>query len=150
MDLDALFRGSFINWEAVEVSWSKKTVSSRLMLFAARAYIAADPEREPDPVRQAFLKELHRDVIRAFATPPTGPEDPAAEAWGEFIDRALAAELETIPYGERPPTLYEIRTGLDRAAEEAGRQTPLGRWFLQRARNLPGADLPEDPGYMPV
>jgi hypothetical protein len=39
MDLQGLYTGSFIDWEAVAASWNKRTVSSRLLLFAARRYL---------------------------------------------------------------------------------------------------------------
>jgi hypothetical protein len=55
-----------------------------------------------------------------------------------------------ISYGERPPLLHELRAGLERAAAEAGTETDLGLWFLARRDALPGTDLPEDPGYLPV
>jgi hypothetical protein len=29
-------------------------------------------------------------------------------------------------------------------------RTPLGHWFLNRRDALPGEDLPENPGYLPV
>ena len=92
---------------------------------------------------------LPDEVKRAFASPPE-PGGSAARRWGEFVDAAAAAELETISYGERPPLLHELRAGLERAAVEAGPETDLGRWFLARRDALPGTDLPEDPGYMPV
>ena len=66
------------------------------------------------------------------------------------MDAAVAAELEMVSYGERPPLLHELRAGLERAAAEAGPKTHLARWFLARRDALPGMDLPEDPGYLPV
>ena len=36
------------------------------------------------------------------------------------------------------------------AASEAGEETALGAWFLTRRNELPGGDLPEDSGYLPV
>ena len=39
MDLEKLYGGSFVDWEAVAGSWAKRTVSSRLLLFAARRYL---------------------------------------------------------------------------------------------------------------
>lgn len=153
MDLDALFHGSYINWQVVEQSWAKKTVPSRLMLFAAREYLGSDSEgpsaRPPAAERLEPFTALHADAARAFATPPSSATDPESREWGTFLDRALAAELEMISYGERPPTLHEIRNGLTQAAAEAGEHTDLGRWFLDRANNLPGLDLPEDAGYIP-
>jgi hypothetical protein len=92
---------------------------------------------------------LPEEIRRAYATPPA-PEDAAAEPWGSFVDAAVAAELETISYGERPPLLYELRAGLSAAAEEAGSGSPLARWFRARHDALPGADLPDDPSYVPV
>ena len=121
-----------------------------MLLFAARRYLPVAPTA-PDPQRAEALDSasLPDEVKRAFASPPE-PEGSAARRWGEFVDAAVAAELETISYGERPPLLHELRAGLERAANEAGPETELGRWFLARRDALPGTDLPEDPGYMPV
>lgn len=69
---------------------------------------------------------------------------------GEFLDAAVATELEILSYGERPPLLHELRNGLEASAEEAGADTPLGRWFVSRRDALPGSDLPEDPEFVPV
>jgi hypothetical protein len=66
------------------------------------------------------------------------------------VDAAVAAEVEMVSYGERPPLLHELRAGLEQAAGEAGPATELGLWFLARRDALPGTDLPEDPGYLPV
>ena len=150
MDLQRLYGGSFIDWEAVAGSWAKRTVSSRLLLFAARRYLP-EAATTPDAGRVKALDStpLPDEVKRAFASPPE-PAGSAARRWGEFVDAAVAAELETISYGERPPLLHELRAGLEKAAAEAGPETDLGRWFLARRDALPGTDLPEDPGYMPV
>ena len=40
MDLEGLYGASFVDWEAVAASWAKRTVSSRLLLFAARRYLS--------------------------------------------------------------------------------------------------------------
>jgi len=151
LDLENLFGGSFVNWEAVGESFGKRTVASRLLLFAARRYLAARGGARPDGERERLVSALPlpEEVRQAFASPPR-PEEPSAGEWGRFIDAAIAAELETVSYGERPPILYELRTGLSRAAEEAGERSALGRWFLGRRDALPGADLPDDPGYLPV
>ena len=150
MDLQKLYGGSFVDWEAVAGSWAKRTVSSRLLLFAARRYLL-EVEKTPDAGRVEALGStpLPDEVKRAFASPPE-PAGSAARRWGEFVDAAVAAELETVSYGERPPLLHELKTGLEQAAAEAGPQTDLGRWFLARRDALPGTDLPEDPGYVPV
>ena len=150
MDLQKLYGGSFVDWEAVAGSWAKRTVSSRLLLFAARRYLL-EVEKTPDAGRVEALGStpLPDEVKRAFASPPE-PAGSAARRWGEFVDAAVAAELETVSYGERPPLLHELRAGLEQAAAEAGPETDLGRWFLARRDALPGTDLPEDPGYMPV
>lgn len=89
------------------------------------------------------------EVKRAFASVPE-PDSPEAASWGEFVDAALAAELEMISYGERPPLLHELRAGLEAAADEAGTDTTLGHWFLDRKDALPGEDLPEGGEYLPV
>jgi hypothetical protein len=150
MDLQKLYGGSFVDWEAVAGSWAKRTVSSRLLLFAARRYLL-EVETSPEVARAEMLGStpLPDEVKRAFASPPE-PADPAARRWGEFVDAAVGAELEMISYGERPPLLHELRAGLEQAATEAGPETTLGRWFLARRDALPGTDLPEHPGYLPV
>jgi hypothetical protein len=118
MDLDKLYGGSFIDWDAVSASWNKRTVSSRLLLFA-------------------------------YAAPPPA-EGESARLWGAFLDAAVAAELEMVSYGERPPLLHELRAGLSQAAEETGSRTERGRWFRARHDALPGTDLPDSPDYLPI
>ena len=147
MDLERLYGGSYVNWEGVAASWNKRTVPSRLLLFAARRYLA-EADAAPDPERAETLVSvsLPEEIKRAYASPPSD----ASRRWGEFLDAAVAAELEMVSYGERPPLLHELRAGLERAAAEAGRDTERGRWFLARRAALPGTDLPEDPGYLPV
>jgi hypothetical protein len=150
MDLQRLYAGSFIDWEAVAASWNKRTVPSRLLLFAARRYL---DERAgvPDEERAAMLAQapLPDEIKNAFASPP-GQDAPASRRWGEFVDAAIAAELEMVTYGVRPPLLHELRAGLEQAAGEAGPGTEPGRWFLARRDALPGTDLPEDPAYLPI
>ena len=150
MDLERLYGGSFVDWEAVAGSWAKRTVSSRLLLFAARRYL---PETVSTPAAAQLealaATPLPDEIKLAFASPPD-PSEPASRQWGEFVDAAVAAELEMVPYGERPPVLHELRAGLEQAAAEAGPETDLGRWFLARLDALPGTDLPDDPGYLPV
>jgi hypothetical protein len=150
VDLQRLYGGSFVDWEAVAGSWAKRTISSRLLLFAARRYLL-EAAKTPDAGRVEALAStpLPDEVKRAFASPPE-PAGSASRRWGEFVDAAVAAELETVSYGERPPLLHELRAGLEHAAAEAGPETDLGRWFLARRDALPGTDLPEDLGYMPV
>ena len=92
---------------------------------------------------------LPDEIKRAFASPPA-PDAPPSRRWGEFVDAAVAAELEMVSYGERPPLLHELRAGLDQAADEAGPATETGRWFLARREALPGLDLPDDSGYLPI
>ncbi len=150
MDLQRLYAGSFIDWEAVAASWNKRTVSSRLLLFAARRYLgegtpALDKERA-EMLAQASLPDEIKD---AFASPPA-PEEALSRPWGEFVDAAVAAELEMVSYGERPPLLHELRAGLEQAAEEAGPCSEAGSWFLARRDALPGLDLPDDSGYLPI
>ena len=150
MDLQRLYAGSFIDWEAVAASWNKRTVPSRLLLFAARRYLEEETGA-PDPGRKEMLSSapLPDEIKVAFASPPE-PNDSASRRWGEFVDAAVAAELEMVSYGERPPLLHELRAGLDQAAAEAGPFTEKGRWFLARRDALPGTDLPDDPGYLPI
>jgi hypothetical protein len=150
MDLDSLYGGSFVDWEAVAGSWAKRTVPSRMLLFAARRYLQAS-EAPPDAGRAELIRAapMPDEVRKAFASPP-GPEDPSAGLWGAFVDAAVVAELEMVSYGERPPLLHELRAGLSQAAEEAGPDTHLGRWFTGRRDALPGADLPDEPDYLPV
>lgn len=156
MDLTGLYGGSFVNWEFVVSSWSKRTVSSRMMLFGARRYLKEADGTEERRDRREIIEEtsLPEEVKRAFASPPDPETDPATdprpELWGGFVDAAVAAEIEMVPYGERPPLLNELRAGLEQAAGEAGEWTPLGRWFLDRRERLPGTDLPEDPAYLPI
>jgi hypothetical protein len=150
VDLQRLYGGSFVDWEAVAGSWAKRTVSSRLLLFAARRYLLEVAEiPDAGQVEALGSTPLPDEVRRAFASPPE-PAGSESRRWGEFVDAAVAAELETVSYGERPPLLHELRAGLEQAAAEAGPETDLGRWFLARRDALPGTDLPEDPGYMPV
>ncbi len=151
MDLERLYGGSFVDWEAVAGSWAKRTVSSRLLLFAARRYLRESASTASDAERAEALGStpLPDEIKRAFAAPPE-PTGSAVRRWGEFVDAAFAAELEMVSYGERPPLLHELRAGLEQAATEAGPGTELGRWFLARRAALPGTDLPEDPGYLPV
>ncbi len=150
MDLEGLYGASFIDWEAVAASWAKRTVSSRLLLFAARRYLSEGAGNE-DANRAETIEPvpLAEEIKAAFAAPPK-PESPAARPWGEFVDAAVAAELEMVPYGERPVLLGELRAGLTQATEEAGPDSPLSRWFLARRDVLPGEDLPENPEYLPV
>ena len=93
--------------------------------------------------------QLPEEIKQAFASPPELGA-PASRRWGEFVDAALVAELEMVSYGERPPLLHELRSGLEQAAAEAGPLTEKGRWFLARRDVLPGTDLPDDHGYLPI
>ncbi len=150
VDLERLYGASFIDWEAVAASWSKRTVPSRLLLFAARRYLEGEPgSPKAERVEVVEPAPLPEEIKAAFAAPPD-PESTASRSWGKFVDAALAAELEMVPYGERPVLLGELRAGLTQAAEEAGPNTSLGRWFLARRDALPGEDLPESPEYMPI
>ena len=150
MDLQRLYAGSFIDWEVVSASWNKRTVSSRLLLFAARRYLE---ERvggvDSGRIEMLASAPLPEEIKDAFAS-PSEPEAPASRLWGEFVDAAVATELEMVSYGERPPLLHELRAGLEQAAEEAGPLTETGRWFLARRDALPGTDLPDDPRYLPI
>ena len=150
MDLQRLYAGSFIDWEAVTASWNKRTVPSRLLLFAARRYLD-ERSRSADSGRYGVLAsaQLPEEIKQAFASPPD-LDAPAPRHWGEFVDAAITAELEMVSYGERPPLLHELRDGLERAAAEAGPLTEKGRWFLARRDALPGTDLPDDPEYLPI
>lgn len=150
MDLDRLYGGSFIDWEAVAASWNKRTVPSRLLLFAARRYLAERPAAT-DAARAETLEtvSLPDEIRRAYAAPPATEGD-AARLWGEFVDAAVAAELEMVSYGERPPLLHELRNGLSQATEEAGKHSERGRWFMQRHDALPGTDLPGSAEYLPI
>ena len=148
MDLERLYAGSFIDWEAVAASWNKRTVPSRLLLFAARRYLE-ESTQVPDPERVESLAQVSLpDEIKDAYTSPPGSE--GSRTWGGFVDAAVAAEIEMVSYGDRPPLLHELRAGLEQAAAEAGPATELGRWFLARRDALPGTDLPDDPGYLPV
>ena len=150
MDLQRLYAGSFIDWEVVASSWNKRTLPSRLLLFAARRYL---DERggDVDSERYEVLASapLPEEIKQAFASPPE-LDELAPRRWGEFVDAAVATELEMVSYGERPPLLHELRAGLEQAATEAGPLTEKGRWFLARRDALPGTDLPDDLGYLPI
>src|ERR671932_266930 len=98
MDLEKLYCGSFVDWEAVAGSWAKRTVASRLLLFAARRYLQeAVPTLQAPRLEALGVTPLPDEIRRAFASPPE-PSEPASLNWGEFVDAALAAELEMIPY----------------------------------------------------
>lgn len=150
MNPEELFGGSFVNWEIVAGSWAKRTVPSRLLLFAARRYLQ-ETSAAPNGARAEVIEpaRLPDEIKRAFTAPPN-PDDTAARTWGAFVDAALKAELEMVSYGERPPLLHELRAGLKQAAEETGARTDLGLWFMERHDALPGMDLPDEPGYLPV
>lgn len=150
MDLQGIYGGSFVNWEAVGTSWAKRSVASRLLLLSARRYLETtntpvDVERE----EMVAPTPMPDEVKKAFARVPD-PDSHEAPSWGEFVDAALAAELEMISYGERPPLLHELRNGLEAAASEAKSSPPLEQWFIDRRAALPGEDLPEDSAYLPV
>ena len=150
MDLTELYGASFVDWEAVAASWAKRTVSSRLLLLAARRYLSAGPhERDEERAKLLEPATLAAEIKTAFASPPD-PESAASKEWGAFVDAAVAAELEVIPYGERPVLLGELRAGLGKAAEEAGPDVALAHWFTGRRAALPGEDLPQNPEYLPV
>lgn len=151
MDLEGLYRGSYVDWGTVAGSWAKRTVPSRLLLFAARRYLQEEGGAGLDPGRAKTLEgsSLPGEIRRAFASPPD-PAGAPSRPWGEFIDAAVRAEIEMVSYGERPPLLHELRAGLEQAAAESGEGTDLGQWFIARRDALPGTDLPEDPGYLPV
>ncbi len=148
MELERLYAGSFIDWEAVAASWNKRTVPSRLLLFAARRYLeGSTPAPDPERVEALAQVSLPEEIKAAYASPPASDD---SLLWGGFVDAAVAAEIEMVSYGDRPPLLHELRAGLEQAAAEAGPATQLGRWFLARRDALPGTDLPDDPGYLPV
>lgn len=151
MDLDALYGGSFVNWERVSVSWSKRTIPSRQMLFAARHYLESTETLAPDPERAGLVDQtpLPDEIKQTFAAPPEPDSSETASLWGKFVDAAIAAEMDVLSYGERPPLLHELRNGLEAAAQEAPEEA-LERWFLARRDALPGHDLPEDPEFLPV
>lgn len=149
MDLRGLYAGSFIDWGTVAASWNKRTVPSRLLLFAARRYLEEGTEAEPERAEKLSQAPLPDEIKLAFASPPA-PDAHPSRRWGEFVDAAIATELEMVSYGERPPLLHELRAGLDQAATEAGPETDQGRWFLARRDALPGMDLPENPEYLPI
>lgn len=150
MDLERLYGGSFIDWEAVSASWNKRTVSSRLLLFAARRYAEGASARDEARAETLDSVSLPEDIKRAHAVPPPPAEGEQASLWGAFLDAAVASELEMVSYGERPPLLHELRAGLAQAAEEAGPRTGRGRWFMARHDALPGTDLPDSPDYLPI
>jgi hypothetical protein len=150
MDLQRLYAGSFLDGEAVAASWNTRTVPSRLLLFAARRYLDERGGNVESGRHEVLASApLPEEIKQAFASPPA-LDAPAPRGWGEFVDAAVVAELEMVSYGERPPLLHELRAGLEQAAAEAGPLTEKGRWFLARRDALPGTDLPDDPGYLPI
>lgn len=148
MDLDRLYGGSYINWAGVAESCAKRTVSSRMLIFAARSYLERDERTFIEDREKSLPPGFPKEVIRAYSTPPE--DDDGSVGWGEFLDAALAAEFEMLPYGERPPVISELRAGFLAAASEAGEETKRGRWFLERKARLPGSDLADGSGYLPV
>ena len=149
MDLDRLYGGSFIDWGAVSASWNKRTVSSRLLLFAARRSAETELPLDEDRAETLASVSLPEDIKSAYAASPPA-EGEAARLWGAFLDAAVAAELEMVSYGERPPRLHELRAGPAPAGEEAGARTERGRCFMARHDALPGTDLPDSPEYLPI
>ena len=150
MDLQRLYAGSFIDWEVVASSWNKRTLPSRLLLFAARRYLDERGGNVDSGCYEVLVSApLPEEIKQAFASPPELGA-PAPRSWGQFVDAAVATELEMVSYGERPPLLHELRAGLEQAAAEAGPLTEKGSWFLARRDALPGTDLPDDPGYLPI
>lgn len=151
MELDMLYAGSFIAWDTVAASWNKRTVPSRLLLFAARRYLEGGaPAPDADRAETLASVSLPEEIKRAYAAVPPAGNDEASGLWGKFVDAAAATEIEMVSYGERPPLLHELRTGLEKAAEQAGPRTDLGRWFLARHDALPGTDLPGSAEYLPI
>src|SRR5829696_2914038 len=74
MDLRGLYAGSFIDWEAVAASWNKRTVPSRLLLFAARRYLEEGGIfSEPDRAEMLAQAPLPEEIKHAFASPPAPP-----------------------------------------------------------------------------
>src|SRR5918998_3577033 len=133
MELERLYGGSFVDGDRVAGSWAKRTVPPRLLLSPPRRYLEEASPATPDPERMGALEPGHLpdEVLRTFASPPE-PTEPAARRWGEFVDAAVAAELELVSYGERPPLLHELRAGLEQAAREAGGERKPGRGVLGR------------------
>ena len=95
MDLDKLYGGSFIDWDAVSASWNKRTVSSRLLLFAARRYAEAGLPADEDRAETLAPVSLPDDIKRAYAAPPPAARE-SAGLWGAFLEAAVAAELEMV------------------------------------------------------
>ena len=88
-------------------------------------------------------------LVAMLAIAPATLSQPSATLT-DPVAMAIATELEMVSYGERPPLLHELRAGLEQAAMESGPSTEESRWFLARRDALPGTDLPEDPGYLPI
>jgi hypothetical protein len=120
VDLEKLYGASFVDWEAVAASWVKRTVPSRLLLFAARRYLEAGPgERREERAAIVEHVTLPEEIEAAFSAPPD-PEGDAAGEWGGFVDAAVAAELEMVPYGERPILLGSCEPALARPPKRPG------------------------------
>ena len=90
MYLDRLYGGSFIDWDAVSASWNKRTVSSRLLLFAARRYAEGGLPADEDRAETLASVSLPDDIKRAYAAPPPA-EGERARLWGAFLDAPARA-----------------------------------------------------------
>ena len=108
MDLRRLYAGSFIDWGAVAASWNKRTVPSRLLLFAARRYLD-EGSPVPDEERAAMLGRapLADEIKAAFASPPQRLAYPAAcctqAEFGLSASARFAAAIA--PAGSKAQTL---------------------------------------------
>ena len=71
MDLQELYGASFVDWGAVAASWEKRTVSSRLLHFAARRYLGSDPAERADRADLIGSATLPDEVKAAFAARPS-------------------------------------------------------------------------------
>jgi hypothetical protein len=76
MDLERLYTGSFVDWEAVAGSWGKRTVSSRLLLFAARRYLVETVSTAEAGKVEASGTTPLPDEIKQASSPPPNPPSP--------------------------------------------------------------------------
>jgi len=129
VDLEGLYGASFIDWEAVAVSWSKRTVPSRLLLFAARRYLSEGPgEQKADRVEVVETTKLPAEIKAAFATPP----DPESEA---ALLRLLEVEKE-------PDLLTSLAYNLCMLCTTEGLE-PIRRIIVEERDDPQMADLRE-------
>ena len=139
MDLQKLYAGSFIDWEAVAASWNKRTIPSRLLLFAARRYLEEETGA-PDSGRTEMLSSapLPEEIKAAFASPPE-PNASASRRWGAFVDAAVAAGDGLLRGETAAPTRAASRT---RTGRRGGRTFHREGEMVSSQARLPSRNRP--------